>query len=276
MSIGNLKEQQRLRDKYPTLLKYYSVLEQTLDKCFERDLGPASKIDRVVFGLGIICAEDFQQAFVLCANGFGIGALQIVRGMYERQVTAAYLAKFPDEVDKFLAYHHVHRHKDLIHLKEMYGQERVNEMVPPARQAEIQGSYESVRDDFMTTKCEVCKTKRPMLSWTKYDTGILAKKGDQDLAASYYVNYYRPTLLSHSTVTSLMARLIDEGRGNLAFDVEGQRKHVTEALLCAHTLVINVVDLQNKHFKLGMNDEVEARFTEYIECWDHLRRTDRR
>src|SRR5258705_9705152 len=113
MTIGNLREQERFREKYPLLLKYHDALEATADKFFERDIKGASKVDRIIFGLGISCAEDYQQAFILCANGFGIGALQIVRGMYERQVTAAYLSKYPEEVKDFIDFHYVHRRKGM-------------------------------------------------------------------------------------------------------------------------------------------------------------------
>src|SRR5437870_9339760 len=134
MSFGNVREQEHFGQRFPKFIQYHDALEKTTDKFFERNLGPATKIDRTIFGLGFICAEDFQQAYVLCGNGFGIGALQIVRGMYERHVTAAYLAKYPEEVDSFLAYHHIHRYKDLVHLKNMYSVEKLNELVPISRQ----------------------------------------------------------------------------------------------------------------------------------------------
>ncbi len=266
MSFGNVKEQERFRRDFPTFIKYHDPLEKTIDRVFERDLGPAIKIDRTVFGLGIICAEDFQQAYILCGNGFGIGALQIVRGMYERQVTAAYLSKFPGEVDAFLSYHHIHRYKDLVHLKAMYP-DKVNEWMPPERQAEIEENYKTRRDDFMTTKCETCKTTRPMMSWTKVDTATMAQKADANLAQNYYADYFRPTMMSHATMTSLLSRLAKEGEHSYAFGVEGQRNTVEEALVSAHKLMLFVLDLQNRHFKLNLDEEIDARSKEFLEGW---------
>jgi hypothetical protein len=266
--FGNRKEWERFKKEYPVFLKHYDALEATANKFFERESKADTKADWVIFGLGFICAEDFQQAFVLCGNGFGIGALQIVRGMYERQVTAAYLSKYPQEVQDFLDYHHVHRRKGLIHLKEMYGTERAKNIIPPKEQEEIEASFQSVKDRFTQTLCETCQTTRPMLSWTKHHPGVLAQKGDhQVLAQNYYVNYYRPTLLSHSTVSSLVSRLVQDDDGTLAFAVDGQRNRVREALINAHTLLIEVFDLQNKHFKLGLDDEISKRFDEYKECY---------
>ena len=273
MSIGNLKEQARFRQEYPIFLKYHDALEATTDKFFERDIKRATKADRVVFGLGISCAEDFQQVFILCSNGFGIGAMQILRGMYERQVTAAYLSKFPDEAQNFIDYHYVHRRKGMILLKDMFGAERAKTIIPPNEQEQIEAAYQLVKDKFIQTACETCQTTRPMLSWTKHSIQSLAQKGDQDLAQTLYVNYYLPTLVTHSTLASLISRLVQDDDGTLAYAVEGQRNQITEALLSAHTLLLNVLDLQDKHFKLGLNDEISQRFDEYNECWAHLKRT---
>lgn len=272
MTIGNLKEQERFRKNYPVFLQHYAALEATADQFFERDLENASKADMVIFGLGFSCAEDFQQASILCVNGFGIGALQIVRGMYERQVTAAYLSKYPDEVRDFMDFHYVHRRKGMIHLTEMYGKERTKRIIPPKEQDEIEASFQSVKGRFTETICDTCQTTRPMFSWSKHHIGILAKKGDQDLDKSYYLNYYRPTLVSHGTFSSLLSRLVKDPDGTLTFAVNGQQNRITEALPSAHTLLLNVFDLQNKHFKLGLEDEINKRFDEFQECWDHLKR----
>ena len=44
-------------------------------------------IDRVLFWLGNVCREDFSEILLLAANGYGIGALKLFRGLYERVVT---------------------------------------------------------------------------------------------------------------------------------------------------------------------------------------------
>jgi Family of unknown function (DUF5677) len=58
--------------------------------------------DRVVFGLGRIIADDFGELLLLSGNGYGIGAYKILRGMYERLVTTAFIAKNPPEARPFI------------------------------------------------------------------------------------------------------------------------------------------------------------------------------
>src|SRR5947209_8248970 len=106
MGFGNPGEWERFNAEYLEFVARYEALLETRDKVFVRS-AVGEKVDRIVFGLGRVCSEDFQQAIILCGSGFGIGALQLLRGMYERAVTAAYLSKHPEGVDDFLDYHYV-------------------------------------------------------------------------------------------------------------------------------------------------------------------------
>jgi hypothetical protein len=149
----------------------------------------------------------------------------------------------------------------------MYSAEKLNDLVPISRQKEIEQNYQTRRDQFATTKCEKCNTTRPMMSWSKLDLATMAKKADSDLAQNYYADYYRPTMMSHATMTSILSRMIKEGEHSYAIGVEGQRTAVPEALIAAHKLLLFVLDLQNRHFKLGLDREIDARRAEFLECW---------
>jgi hypothetical protein len=65
----------------------------------------------VVFYLGRAAADDFGEIIILAGNGRGFGAYKILRGMYERIVTAAFIAKYPSEAPIFLSYSYVERQK---------------------------------------------------------------------------------------------------------------------------------------------------------------------
>ena len=55
----------------------------------------------MILYLGRTASDDFGELLVLVGNGYGIGALKVLRGMYERMVTAAFLAKNPSEARSF-------------------------------------------------------------------------------------------------------------------------------------------------------------------------------
>ena len=267
MGFGNPAEWERFNAEYPGFVERYEVLLQTIDRFFVRRSEAGDKLDRVVFGLGRVCAEDFQQIVILCGNSFGIGGLQLLRGMYEREVTAAYLSKHPESIDDFIDYHFVHTRKAVNHLKEAYNLDELHKLVPPEKIEEIERNYQSVKARFTEPLCQTCGTTKPMFSWTRYHTGVLAQRGLAGLKGMYFYWYFRPTLLSHSTIASVMARMKILEDDSLFFDGEAQRNYVKEALVGAHHLMLYALDTQNDHFKLSLDDEIRARAEDFDTCW---------
>jgi hypothetical protein len=267
MGFGNPTEWAQFNAEFPEFAARYEALQQTIEKVFVRS-GSGNKVDHVVFALGRVCFEDFQQALILCGNGFGIGALQLLRGMYEREVTAAYLSKNPEDTEDFLDYNFVHMRKAVNHLRDALGSlYELHKLVPPEKVSEIERDYSQVRNRFMETLCNKCHSKRPMFSWTKHHTGILAQRGSEGLKQMYFYWYYRPTLLSHSTTAALTARMKMTEEGGIFFDGEAQQNYVKEALVGIHHLMLYVLDTQNEHFRLGLDDEIQALAEDFNACW---------
>lgn len=268
MGFGSQEEWERFNVNFPKFVEKYAALEKLRDRIFQRG-GVGAKLGRLIFGLGRVCSEDFQQALILCGNGFGIGALQIVRGMYERLVTAAYLIKHPERVDDFIDHYHVQQRKGLNILREIYNGDDLAKFIPPDRQEEIQRDYEAVTREgrFSEPVCKHTDKRKPLPSWINIAMPGLALKAERGLWQMYYNYYSRPTMMSHSTVASVIARLREDENGNPIFDNEGQRRVVKEALVAAHHLLLLVLDLQNDHFKLGLDDELKQLSTDYRDCW---------
>src|SRR5262245_29763237 len=115
--VGNQEAQERFIARYAPFIEEDPHLRELLTTSFVRNIEdpPADHlahfeslfedeclVQRVVFYLGWICIDDFGEITVLAGNGRGIGALKILRGMYERVVTAFYLAKVPAEARNFI------------------------------------------------------------------------------------------------------------------------------------------------------------------------------
>jgi hypothetical protein len=100
--------------QHPILIEKLPLLFETLNKIFVRQVPTSNSADRVIFFLGRICFEDFMEILLLCGNGYGIGGMKLLRGLYERATTIGYIAKNPRKADQFLEYHHVHLGKQLL------------------------------------------------------------------------------------------------------------------------------------------------------------------
>src|SRR5438270_8496728 len=112
VGFGHPSEWKYFEEAYPVFIQKVSPLVETLQKVFTRKIeGAAPDADRVVIHLGLLCAEDFREILLLCANGYGIGGLRILRSLYEKAITADYLSTHPDEAGNFLDYSWVHIRK---------------------------------------------------------------------------------------------------------------------------------------------------------------------
>lgn len=267
MGFGNHAAWIWFNTEFPIFVERLTNLHALRDKMFVRRIVPRHHVDYIIYGLGRVCTEDFEQALNLCGNGFGIGAMQILRGMYERQVTAAYLATHQDEVDDFVNYHHVQLRRAVNHLRELYRRDReiFNRLVPEEEVSRIEASFEALPNKFKE-RCETCR-KPLMMAWTPLGTPALARHGGQGLDQLYYYQYFRPTEFTHSTFRSVEARVANRPDGSFSFESDGQQSHVREALVGIHNLLLNVFDLQNKHFQLGLDTELDQCRRDYLEGW---------
>ena len=70
MGFGSQEEWERFNIRFRKFVEKYEALEAVRDMVFQRS-GVGDQLQRIIFGLGRVCSEDFQQALILCGNGFG-------------------------------------------------------------------------------------------------------------------------------------------------------------------------------------------------------------
>ncbi len=262
MTIGFQKEWVAFFEKHPLWAEKYKLLTSTLTKIFIREITPINNADKVIFHLGRLCVEDFNEIFLLCGNGYGIGGQKILRGLYERVVTLGYIADNPTQVEPFLDYYHIHKGKMFIHAQKF--PELVKD-VDPEEFVNAKKNYTIYKNKFQEIDCKKCKTKRTMFSWSKLDTLSMAQK--IGLEGLYFIGFFYPTLHTHTTPTSLMTRLKIKENGSGSFDEGAQRDWASKTLITAHNLMIYLLMIQNTYFKLNIDSEIEERNSDFQEMW---------
>ncbi|NTU73646.1 hypothetical protein HGB07_05795, partial [Candidatus Roizmanbacteria bacterium] len=98
--IGFPQEWGAFFQRHPAWLDVHKNLHQVLEDLFIRVVKLESPAENLIFFIGRLCVEDFNETFLLAGNGYGFGSHKILRGLYERVVTMAYLAINQDEVPK--------------------------------------------------------------------------------------------------------------------------------------------------------------------------------
>ncbi len=252
-------------ERHRPFLERYSRLQEALNTAFLRTLMRSEPIEKFVFGYGRLCCEDFFEVFLLCANGYGVGALKLLRTLYEQAVTLRYLHEHPEELDDFLDFAYIAEHKVLKPITETFG-ERAFENTP-IRATEVEERFQSVKDRFMVTDCRKCRTKRLNHTWNKLDFATMAKRAGR-LGALIVPAYYAPLTHAHSTVASLASRLAPLDGGGFTFVPTAQRKEADSVLVTAHNIILHVLEVQDERFSVpGLKEKLQTCFQDFLDTW---------
>lgn len=269
VGFGYAEEWRDFVERHSEFLNRFPNLKAALDIAFIRTVKSKEPTDRVIFFLGRICVEDFMEILLLSGNGYGIGAEKILRGMYERAVTARYLHKHPDETERFLDFHWIQQSKLAKAVQSTLGAETL----PPEIVRNVEYNYARVKSDFIVEVCHSCGRKDVNYTWSRMDLVSMAAEGSlKDLVVPAY---YLPLREAHSTTGSILSRMNSETLDRLEFHEGAQRDRADQALITAHNLLLNILDLQHEHFHLEQLDVPRERcFQDFIEIWDRKRSSE--
>jgi hypothetical protein len=248
--------------RHVRFLEKQQSLTETFHRVFIREVETSKPADRVVFTLGRLAVEDFMEILLLCGNGYGIGGMKLLRGLYEKAVTLGYVAKNPDKAERFLEYHYVHQGKHFNHAKKAFS---MDERLSASQIEKIESAYKEARQKFQEVLCKNCGTTRTSLSWSELDLLSMAREAGLDKL--YLQCYYEPTLQAHTTFYSLSSKLRLKENGQVTFDEGAQHEKADLALIGAHHVIIYVLDTENNYFKMALENEIQERFADFMYVW---------
>jgi hypothetical protein len=232
------KTNKKFIERVPNLIRARDIAfsQRTLKK---------RSVDMAVFLLGLLCSQDFSEVLLLCENGYQMAAQKILRGMYERAVTAHYLHMHPDEVDHFFDFHWVADHKLLKAIRETFGDDALDK----DRVMEVETGFAGVKADFKVDVCKKCGSTRLNNTWSKLDFVSMARScgtlGDLIVPA-----YYFPLQQTHPNLLALAGSVRGESDHELELDLNVQPGLGETELGTAHAILLAVLDLQKEHFQV--------------------------
>jgi len=265
--FGFPDEWAKFQERFPGFLKAFDALTETMNKARVRTFTPQNHpVDQTVFFLCSLVFEDFTEVWIMAGNGLGTGALKVLRGMYERAVTAAYVSRFPDEAKRFWKYWPIPHRKLLNHARELHGLAFLESALRPDHIKTVEDEYQQVKDEFQETLCPKCNLTRTMFSWSKLGLPAMATKAGHGLEHCYYNAYATPTQQAHSTVLALTSRVKQQPDGHF-FDNSVQKVYAGLAIMTAHVIMLKVLRVENEHFSLGLESEIAQREAECKTAW---------
>jgi Family of unknown function (DUF5677) len=253
----NRDELDRFKARHPSFAAAATRLQEMLDRALNRPLQPVAGtptlLQSAIFFLGHQAADGFFDIVLLAVHGYGMGALKLLRPLYERVVTALYLIKYPNQVNAFDAYGDIHAGRFVNRAKK----DGLDLSAAPAEWLrEVEKAYEAALPSFTDAPGRVRG------SWTELNLEALARK--VGLETLYAPCALWPTMQLHTTRAGLDARLRVSNQGSL-FTHEPQPDHADYAVKQLHDLIVYLLGMLNDFF--GWHLDLRALVQDVQTCW---------
>jgi hypothetical protein len=252
------EELDRFKKRHPEFAGAATRLQTVLDRALNRRLhlmpNKPDSVQSTVFAIGHQAADDFFDILFLAVHGYGMGAVKLLRPLYERVVTALYLMKHPSEVSDFNDYADVQAHQIVSRAKQ--DGVDLSPVATDEQLAQIEDAYKHSRSRFVSRK------GRPRGSWTSLRLDVLAR--DVGLEQLYGACALWPTMLIHSTRLGVETRMA-VAEQDIQISHGPQPQHADYALKHAHRLIMLLLWRLNEFLALGLDLTTEAR--EADDCW---------
>jgi hypothetical protein len=272
-AVGDPNAQRRFIESHRPFLEEFpalqSLIEEALrlseDKCHPEssngqpnaELTDEELARRVAFYLERAAYEDFGELLILAGNGMGIGAKKTLRSIYERLVSAMFIAKNPPEARIFLDHADIEKGKVLNRMIATVP-ELLNKDLTPEEIKRIQDAKKAAMDRKKIEYCDKCNQPITDEAWTRVSLDTMAKKVDENLLNLYGTCYLSPTLLMHATPFGLDLRFRTKA---------GPDAYAHDALWRGHFLMLWLLRHQDNYFSLGLGQQIDARSTAFSAIW---------
>lgn len=252
--------------RHPEWHEVFVRIWKTINLAFSRRMSTSADIEKFVYFQGNLVAEDFMELFLLAANGYGYGAMKLLRSMYEHTVVLKYLHDHPEELDAFFDYDRVQQHKLMQPIFDTFGEDAL----PRSTVEETKQRYEEVKDRFMVKTCNVegctCTHTRINHTWSKLDFVAMAKKTG-DIGKLIVPAYFDPLRHAHSTYRAVRERL-EEVDGHIGFSRESPPEEADKALMAAQNCLLVALQVQKERFNIpGLEEAFQTGIQDWARIW---------
>jgi len=287
IAVGDFAAQQQFIQRNAGFLLEYPKLRDLYENVFLRSLKPSDQsektpllqlpedhptviafednvmADLAIFYLGRMAVDDFGELLTLSGNGRGFGAYKILRGMYERTVTAMYLAKHPAEARNFAESSAIMKRNYLTRVRTVPETEgHVSDEV----MQKVEENAAAAQAKRKQSICSKCRQPITQEAWTRVSMDVMANEVDPFLGLHYHEFYLETTAQSHPNMFGLERRLVPMEGGGYTYK-EISEDEARFALYLGHNLMIRLLVLQNDRFQLGLDAELKERAKGFGSAW---------
>lgn len=266
MLFGFPEEWESYQKRHPQWFEVKPRLERIIGMAFTRTALMDTAIEKFVYFYGNLVAEDFMEILLMVGNGYGYGAMKLLRSMFEHTIVLKYLHEHPEELQAFFDYDRVQQRKLMYQILEIFGKDAL----PPETIAKTEKQYEEVKSQFTVKTCNMkncpCPHTRVNHTWSKLDFVAMAKQ--TGVFGDMRVNAYQVLLRhAHATYRSMIERL-EMRDDTLGFRRESQPQEADEALMTAHNCLLVAIEVQKEQFNIpGLEQALSDAVVDWARVW---------
>jgi hypothetical protein len=263
----NYKTQEQFQIHYGLLVDELERLRSMFDEVTEIISGKQiNKEEQVIYFLVNTIWDDFQEILILYSNGFPLGAMKILRGMFERAVHVAHFLDNFQDIELFWDYAWIDGRKMTRFIPSGFDGEVINEINQNAK--EVESKFEiPVCDKCKKEDCKECKKKRISHAWFgKRDIVSIAEKVGFSKEFIYFT-YYLPLQENHPKLQSIFRRQNKNEDNSVEYSQDSDATEERSVLWSGHFLLIIAFEAYVKFFKIPEN---EIKLKKLTDNWDNI------
>jgi hypothetical protein len=175
LEFGDTEAYRAFHARYPNFEGAFDRLVVLTNKCFSRPLENRTALRDVCFSIGETCRDEFADIIFLGVNGHGTAAMKLIRGLYERAVTLAYIIKHPTKAKRYLHYTAINEHRLIQAARKVFSDADIEKGGQAGLVDRVIKNYDKYRPEFL-------RGKRVAPSWDIPFAEQVEDVGDLDLS----------------------------------------------------------------------------------------------
>ena len=249
--------------KFEPFFQSSAGFQDALNSLVNRAYENAETWQRVVLNLGMLVGVSGMEVVTLVGNGFGQGAMKIVRGLIENAINAEFLRIEPSRCADYLDWHWIEQHKLLNWAKErnppLFGR------IPDEVKIAIADNFNKVRGRFEYTNPDGKKRLREI--WCELNLADRATK-------TGFEEIYRRVMphanqILHGTIGGL-SRHFDLEQDEDRIAIPPSTEWCGEALIATHESVLKTIETLSKAFSVDPEPSLGVLVSDFHSVWKAL------
>jgi Family of unknown function (DUF5677) len=236
-------------------------LQNALNSATARAYDDVDGCQKVILNLVMLVGVNLMEVVTLVGNGFGQGAMKIVRGLIENSINAEYLRRNPDRCKDYLDWHWVEQHK-LLNWAKQYNTP-LFAAIPDEAKKLIEDSYEKIRPRFEYTT----RDNKQRLRDTWCELNLAERAGQTGFEETYRLVMPYANQILHGSVGGLGKHFNlkeDEHR----ISIPPSDTWAGEALIAGHESALKALETLCKAFEVESDPRLQTLIVDFHFVWN--------